>query len=108
MDMTFVNGLMQAPPVMVALQYVILEVSKRGYEKFFPAIPSQLIPALSIILAGLLTLPTGGNPVMGALIGAAASGLHDLISAPSGMANVLASVPMPPVPPAPPSIPAGK
>ncbi len=74
-------GIVHAPPVLAAINYLIIEVIKRVWERIVGNIPNRLVPLISTGLGTAVGfLPVVGDPLIGAVVGAASSAIHDILS----------------------------
>lgn len=74
------TGITQAPPVAAVIQYLVIEIVKTFWEKTIGKIPNKWIPFVSTVIGGGVgALPGIDNPLLGLVVGAAASTTHDMV-----------------------------
>lgn len=68
-------------PVLAGVVYIVTELIKRVWEANVGNIPNRLMPLITTGLGVAVGfLPVVGDPLLGAVIGAASGAVHDIIS----------------------------
>ncbi len=76
----FLIDRLHQPPVLSAVNFLVLEIVKRLYEKNVGNIPNILMPFLGTLSGAGMTVAVTGDPILGVVIGAASTGIHEMIS----------------------------
>jgi len=77
--MTSLIVILKNPIVLAALQYIVQEIAKKAWESGRGKINNRLVTLMSVGVGTGLGSVTG-DPILGAVIGTAAAGLHDVIN----------------------------
>ncbi len=72
--------LFHQPPVLAAINFLVLEVVKRAFEKYAANIPNTLMPFIGTVSGAGMTLAVTGDPILGVVVGAASTGIHEMVS----------------------------
>ncbi len=71
--------IVQAPPVLAAVNYIVIEIIKRLWERHVFNIPNKLMPIISIALGtGFGTIVH--DPLLGTVVGAASVAIENIIN----------------------------
>ncbi len=76
----FLVNLLHQPPVLSAINFLVLEIVKRTYEKYAWNIPNALMPFLGTLSGAGMTFAVTGDPILGTVVGAASTGIHEMLS----------------------------